>query len=402
MTAIEPEILFENEHVLAVNKPAGLLTIPDRYNRDLPHLVGLLEASCSQRQGAPVKLWKVHRLDKETSGIVLFAKTAEAHRELNRQFERRLVTKRYLALVEGIPRRAESLIRLRLGPDPRNPGRTVVTRRPGSKHAETRLKILERLGPYALLELEPVTGRTHQLRVHLKAIGFPLAIDAVYGRRSALYASTLTKPDTPPPAQEEPLMSRLTLHHNQLTFLEPATQQSVTVAAPLPQDFQGLLDRLRRRFPRPAAALRSVLVGVCLAISAAQPSWSAEPKVAMLNDVAVTETSLKAWLKAHPLAEGESLRIDEIGRTPASSCHVVQIRDREPIHFHRVHDIVVWVYRGTGRLLLEGNPIELRPQDVVLIPRGKIHYFINDGKRPAVAIAVFSPPIDAPDTVTIP
>ncbi|MBI4356100.1 MAG: cupin domain-containing protein [Candidatus Omnitrophica bacterium] len=423
MTPPEPAILFENERVVAVNKPAGLLTIPDRFNHTLPHLVGWLEARARAVAATDVKLWKVHRLDKETSGVVLFAKDAETHRALNRQFERRLVTKRYLALVEGIPRRAESLIRLRLGPDPRNPGRTIVTRRPGSKHAETRLKIRERLGPYALLELEPITGRTHQLRVHLKAIGFPLAIDAVYGRRGALYASTLTKPDATPPAQEEPLMSRLTLHHQQLSFLEPATQESVTVAAPLPEDFQGLLDRLRastslstcperakrveglrRRFPRPAPTAHALLLGLALALCAATPSWSAEPKLAVLTETTVTETGLKAFLKAHPLGEQDNLRLDDWGRSPGASVHIVLVRDRERPHVHRFHDGVACLVQGEGRLLLEGNAIALKAQDWVVIPRGKVHYFVNDGKRPAVAVVVFAPPWEAqaPDTVTVP
>lgn len=229
---VEPTILWENQDVLAVNKPAGWLTIPDRFDRSKTHL----HAWAQQQTGA--RLWKVHRLDRETSGVVLFAKSAAAHRKLNRQFERCLVKKRYLALVEGGPK-PHGFIRFELEEDPERPGRMRVQH--FGKGAQTHFRVLERFAGFTWLELEPLTGRTHQLRIHCAAIGHALAVDAFYGRRTQL---TLGDLGVQGAASSTVLMDRLTLHHERIAWHDGRT--TLTVSAPLPADLQRTLDALRQ------------------------------------------------------------------------------------------------------------------------------------------------------------
>lgn len=166
------DILFQDEALLVVNKPAGLSTLPDGYNPTLPHIKSVLE----QQAG---RLWVVHRLDKDTSGVLLLARTAEAHRSLNTQFEQHLVSKLYHALVMGIPEWSEKTISLPLRPNGDRHHRTVVDQIMG-KPAVTHLQVLERLGNYCLVEAVPETGRTHQIRAHLAALGLSIVGDKLY------------------------------------------------------------------------------------------------------------------------------------------------------------------------------------------------------------------------------
>ena len=228
----EPAILWENGAVIAVDKPAGLLTIPDRFDRAKPHLHGWAEAACGAR------LWKVHRLDQETSGVVLFAKTAAAHRGLNRQFETRVVKKRYLALVDGGPK-PHGFIRFGLEEDPDRPGRMRVLH--FGKEAQTHFRTLERFRGFAWLELEPLTGRTHQIRVHCAALGHALAVDRFYGRRERLTAGDVGAAGDPSAV----LIDRLTLHHDRIVWQDPQTHAACEAHAPLPEDLQRTLEALR-------------------------------------------------------------------------------------------------------------------------------------------------------------
>lgn len=230
---IAPVVLWEDAEVLAVDKPSGWLTIPDRFDRAKAHLHGWAEEMTGAR------LWKVHRLDRETSGVVLFAKSAEAHRTLNRQFEQRLVQKRYLALVEGGPK-PHGFIRFALEEDPERPGRMRVQHFGTS--AETHFRVLERFRGFSYLELEPLTGRTHQLRVHCAAMGHALAVDAFYGRRAQL-----TRGDLGASGAESStvVIDRLTLHHERIAW-QDAQGQGRTVSAPLPEDLQRTLEALRQ------------------------------------------------------------------------------------------------------------------------------------------------------------
>jgi RluA family pseudouridine synthase len=158
---------------LVIDKPAGLHTLPDGYDASLPHLRGLLEPEYG-------RLWIVHRLDRETSGVLVLARTAEAHRSLNTQFEQHLVRKIYHALVEGSPDWQDTTVRLPLRSNVGHRHRTAVDSQRG-KPAVTHLHVLERYEDATLVEAAPETGRTHQIRAHLSALGHSIVGDELYG-----------------------------------------------------------------------------------------------------------------------------------------------------------------------------------------------------------------------------
>lgn len=228
-----------DDALLAINKPPGLHTLPDGYDKELPHLRRLLEPLYG-------RLWLVHRLDRDTSGILLLARSAEAHRALSLQFEKRQTRKIYHALVIGAPPWEQQTVKLRLRADGDRRHRTVIDHRKG-KPAITHLRTLERFGRFALLEVIPETGRTHQIRAHLSAIGFPLACDALYGGGSQL---TLGQIQPGRPAQkvgETVLLARLALHALALNIKHPLTGEELRLEAPYPGDFAATLHALRRR-----------------------------------------------------------------------------------------------------------------------------------------------------------
>ncbi len=230
MTADPPAILHEDDVLLAIDKPAGRLVIPGRTAGEVS-----LRDQLTRSHGP---LWVVHRLDRGTSGVLLFARTAEAHRDLNGQFERGEPRKAYLALVSGRP---PDQFRCQAGIAPARKGRMKPVphgdRR--GKPARTTFRVLERLepaggpGPLALLEALPETGRTHQIRVHLLAAGFPLAIDPAYGE-----AGPLRGPDG------TVLLERTPLHAAALVIRHPAGQV-LTLEAPCPLDLAAALAALR-------------------------------------------------------------------------------------------------------------------------------------------------------------
>ena len=214
-------VFWQDEHLLAVNKPAGLLVLPDGYDPNAPHLRGIL---------TPVygRLWIVHRLDRETSGVLLLARSAEAHRSLNTQFECHQVRKQYLALVHGSPQWQEYTCRRSLRANVGHRHRTVPDDRKG-KAAVTHFELCERLPGSSLLAAYPQTGRTHQIRAHLALLGLPLAGDELYG--GAPLAG----------------LERVALHAALVTFSHPATQAETTLAVPLAEDIQHALEALREQ-----------------------------------------------------------------------------------------------------------------------------------------------------------
>lgn len=223
MNAILPNnlILHEEAEFLIVNKPAGLPVLPDGWEKDAPYLLGLLE----QELG---KLWVVHRLDKVTSGVMVFARTAETHRALGIQFEKHAVRKVYHAILNGVPEWEEHTARHPLRVDVGHSHRTVVDNSRG-KSSETTFHLLERLKSASLFEAIPSTGRTNQIRVHAYALGFPLLGDTLYSA---------------PPTD---LIARPALHARSLAFTHPVTGEPVAFAAPYPQDFKEALEKLRSR-----------------------------------------------------------------------------------------------------------------------------------------------------------
>ncbi|HFC09964.1 MAG TPA: RluA family pseudouridine synthase [Chloroflexi bacterium] len=220
MTAWEIPVLFADDYLLVVAKPAGLLTVPDGWQPDLPHLAALLAPQWG-------RLWVVHRLDRETSGVMVLARTAGAHRALNAQFAQREIRKTYHAIVFGEPVWRQRTVSLRLTPNRGRRKRTVVDAR--GKPARTEVRVLQRFGAFSLLEAAPHTGRRHQVRVHLFALGFPIVNDPLYGDATD---------DHPLPIQ------RLALHARRLTFQHPATGETMGFTALHPPDFAAALENL--------------------------------------------------------------------------------------------------------------------------------------------------------------
>lgn len=245
-------VLYEDEDVLVVDKPAGLAVEPERWARESGSLSGSLlqlarERAGEDARGIDMRPRLVHRIDKDTTGALIVAKSLEAERALRRAFDEGAVHKLYWALVEGefpLADGASETIELPLGPDHKRSGAQRVQH--DGKPARTRVTIEQRLRGYTLLACEPLTGRTHQIRVHLSASGFPLAVDPLYGRNDALLLSHFksdyrAKRGRP----ERPLIARLTLHARCVAFPSPsAPERSVRVEAPLPKDFALALKQL--------------------------------------------------------------------------------------------------------------------------------------------------------------
>ncbi|MEK7728444.1 MAG: RluA family pseudouridine synthase [candidate division KSB1 bacterium] len=233
------EILHDEEALLVLNKPAGLPVIPERYHPEWPCLQSIANAQLGSR------VFVVHRIDMETSGVVLFAKNAETHRELCRQFAAHEVEKTYWALVQGEVEKDEQTIALPLSPHLQKPGVTIVNKK--GKPALTHCRVLERFRGYTWVEVKPQTGRQHQIRVHLKALGHPLLVDAMYANTEAFFLSSLKSNYRRKAGEAEPpLIGRLTLHAQQLSLVLPQSQARLTFTAPVPKDFKSTLQHLRK------------------------------------------------------------------------------------------------------------------------------------------------------------
>jgi RluA family pseudouridine synthase len=238
MKKSRPTILFEDDHLLAVDKPAGISVIPERFAPPGESLVEQLRVRHPE-------LMVVHRLDRETTGVLLFARDPDSHREMSMAFEAGSIQKIYLALVEGAPMWDEQTMNLPLRTNVDRRHRTVAD--PGrGKPAVTHYRVIERLGPFSLVEARPETGRTHQIRVHLAAAGAACAVDELYGSGQPVLLSNIKRNYKEGAREERPLLARLGLHAHSLSFAHPSTKDPVEIVSELPRDIAATLSQLRK------------------------------------------------------------------------------------------------------------------------------------------------------------
>ena len=233
----KPEIIFENEHFVVVNKPPGLLSIPDREGKD-PSLKTWLR----EKYGS---IFTVHRLDRDTSGVIVFAKDEATHQYLSKIFEERAVEKIYQGLVQGALAQPKGSIDLPIMEHPAKAG-VMVTGKKG-KASLTDYEVLEELGRYSLVQFHIHTGRTHQIRVHMQALGHPIVCDDTYGDSRPVFISSfkrnykLSKDEE----QERPILHRLALHAYLLHFRDEQGEHH-TFEAPLPKHMRALIQQLKK------------------------------------------------------------------------------------------------------------------------------------------------------------
>jgi len=234
------ELIHVDEDIIVVNKAPGTLTIPDRFDPFKLNLLGALREKYEE-------VFVVHRLDRDTSGIVVFARNKEAHRALNQQFQEREADKFYLALTVGVPHPEEELIDKPIGPDPRGGGKMRIDYH-GGKESATAYEVVERYREHALIRLQLFTGRTHQVRVHMAAVGHPLAVDAMYGGAEALFLSKIKSKgfNLKIGTIERPILQRVSLHAYQLAFTHPSSGERVDYLAPPPKDFRSAVRQLQK------------------------------------------------------------------------------------------------------------------------------------------------------------
>ena len=231
--------LYEDDDLIIVNKPAGMLVVPDRFNHELPSLNRELEAKLGQ------KIWVVHRLDRDTSGVICFAKNEVAHRYLSMLFQERDVNKFYAALVVGIVDPPAGRIENNLTEHPAANGKMIVAKK--GKLAVTDYKVVEQWPLYALMQFQIHTGRTHQIRVHMQSIGHPIVCDPLYGDGEPFKLSAIKRKYhmSGKDEEEKPLLSRLALHAYRLEF-DKGDGTHIVAEAPLPRDIAACVKQLNK------------------------------------------------------------------------------------------------------------------------------------------------------------
>ena len=231
-------LIFENDDFIVLNKPSGLLSIPDREGKELS-LKKILQQKYKE-------VFTIHRLDKGTSGLIIFAKNEQTHKFLSQQFENRKTEKIYLGLVIGSPINKNGTIEAPIMEHPVKKGLMVVNRK--GKESMTDYKVLEDFGIYCWTRFQIYTGRTHQIRVHLKEIGHPIVCDELYGDGKPVFISgikhsfKLSKNED----QERPILNRLALHASQLKFTG-ADDTPYEFVAPVPKDLKATLQQLSKK-----------------------------------------------------------------------------------------------------------------------------------------------------------
>jgi 23S rRNA pseudouridine1911/1915/1917 synthase len=231
-------IIFKNDDFIALNKPSGLLSIPDRMGKEIS-----LKTMLQETYG---NIFTVHRLDRDTSGLILFAFNEKAHKHFSQQFEGRLTEKIYQGLVIGSPAQPEGSIDARIAEHAFKPGMMTIHSR--GKESLTDYKLLEDFGIYSWMQFRIHTGRTHQIRIHMKEIGNPIVCDELYGDGKPVLLSSfkskfkLSKNEL----EERPILGRLALHAFQLKLSGPDGNR-VELEAPLPKDMRATLQQLEKR-----------------------------------------------------------------------------------------------------------------------------------------------------------
>lgn len=235
---IQQYFIFENDDFIAINKPAGMLSIPDRTQSEPSLKDHLLKLYGS--------IFVVHRLDKDTSGIVLFAKNEATHKYLSQRFENREVEKYYLGIVIGKMQTEEGIIEAPIMEHPTRKGVMIVNR--NGKASTTGYTLLQAFPAFSLVQFRLFTGRTHQLRVHCKHIEHPLCCDAVYGDGKPIYISSFKKKYKAGKFEEEkPMLSRLALHSYRLIFSDE-NGLTFNLTAPPPKEFNALMQQLKKNY----------------------------------------------------------------------------------------------------------------------------------------------------------
>jgi RluA family pseudouridine synthase len=246
----EIPVLFEDDDLLAIEKPSGLLTSPDRYDPDRPNLMKLLHDGITAGKSWAIErkltyLMNAHWLDFETSGVLLLARNKPALVALANLFGSEKPLRRYVTLVQGAPAETRFEVSAKLAPHPTRPGTVRVDPKRG-KRAVTMFSVAERFSGWMLLRCEPLTGRTHQIRVHLRSVGLSIVGDKLYGGKPLLLSSLKRGYRLKPGQQEHPLLDRVPLHAEQLTLPHPSTGRSLTIISPWPKDLTVAVKYLRK------------------------------------------------------------------------------------------------------------------------------------------------------------
>jgi len=231
------EIIFENDHLLAINKSAGLLSVPDRTQSAV-----CLRELLDQKYG---KVFTIHRLDKDTSGVILFAKNETAHKYFSQVFENRAVTKIYYGFVHGSLAEAAGKIDEPIMEHPVQKGVMVINRK--GKPAQTLYEVMHDFQLYSFVKFQILTGRTHQVRVHSKHLGHPIVCDPLYGDGQPVKVSSFKRNYHlgKKTEEEKPLLGRLALHASELS-LTGLNGEPLLFNAPLPKDMSALLKQLEK------------------------------------------------------------------------------------------------------------------------------------------------------------
>ena len=243
------DILYEDEVMVAINKPPAMVVHPAKGNWQ-----GTLTSALAfhfrnlSSVGGPTRPGIVHRLDRDTSGVILVAKTDQAHQKLSKQFELRSVSKEYFAIVTPAPDRDRDVIDKPIGAHPyQREKKAIRENHSTSKNAWSYYEVVERFEGFASVKVKPKTGRTHQIRVHMAHVGCPVICDRLYSGRAAL---SLKHFDRRTPAEDDRvILDRQALHAHRIKFAHPISGEAMKLTAPLAKDIVGMLEVLREKRP---------------------------------------------------------------------------------------------------------------------------------------------------------